>query len=531
MNGPAQRSYRFKTRAQWGACLFDRVDRETFDANGSIGPIAPYAHSAQLYATPGAHAPCATAAGEVLWHDDAGRLHRLTPCDDQPAVCAAPHAIAHAPRLVSTSNGLWVVGQSRTSLERYDEETLSRLDIVDIPDARIIDIAGNGRDMLFALIERAGVAQAVRIDRAGRIAETVTFEGIACPGAMVFLRRAQRFVVMTGGECPRLYWFAAGGGAAVRSIVIGALRPCFGASALGTDGRGRVFLAGNDAVDPGGRPFVLIVDADGEPLDQIALDPRDVRATGVAGRRDSLFVTGARGLLRYTIAQAIPDATAEVRCTLITPLLHSPDRADGRRWLRIEASARLPDGASLDICYASTSDPALHKRLTAIAQGNTVPASVRVRTLLREPGIWSAPVAFHASRSQPGATEAPLSAPLFDVHAPYVWVCVTLNATAGGALPWLSELAVLYPGHTLMENLPAIYRRAEAQPGSFLRSLVGVLESTTQGLDARIASLASHVHPATAAGPWLDFVAGWLGVPWDEALDDGQKKRLLARAS
>ncbi|MDM0116693.1 phage tail protein [Variovorax sp. J22R133] len=81
-----------------------------------------------------------------------------------------------------------------------------------------------------------------------------------------------------------------------------------------------------------------------------------------------------------------------------------------------------------------------------------------------------------------------------------------------------------------MENLPAIYRRDEARPGSFLRSLVGVLESMTQGFDARIGSIASHIHPATAEGPWLDFVARWLGVPWDDALSDEQKKRLIAQS-
>jgi len=528
MSGPAQRGYRFRTPAQWSACLFDRVDRETFDAQGSIEPIAPYEQTARLYATRGAHAPAATRAGEVLWHDDAGCLHRLTACDDEPEGCAAPYAIAHASRLVSTSNGLWVIGQPRTSLLRYEEETLSRLNVVDIADARVVDIAGDGHDMLFAFIERGGIAQAVRINCAGRIAETVTFEGISGATAFVFLRRSKRFVVMTGGTSPRLYWFAAEAGAAVKNITIGAMHPCFNATALGSDGRGRVFLAGNDGAEFGGQPFVLVFDGDGEPLDEIALD---VRATGVSGMRDSLLVTGSRGLLRYSIAQGVPDEKAEVRCSLITPVLHSPDREDARRWLRIEASARLPDGASLEISYASTADVAVRNRLTALAEDKAVPASLRPQKLLREPGIWSTPIVFHGSNSPPGETVAPLSAPLFDVHEPYVWVCITLTATAGGSLPSLSELAVLYPGQTLMENLPAIYRRAEAQPGSFLRSLVGVLESTTQGFDARIASLASQVHPATAAGPWLDFVAGWLGLPWDDALDDGQKKRLVARAS
>ncbi len=531
MSGPAQRAYRFSTPAQWSACLFDRVDRAAFDAGQGIAPLAPYEQDGRLYPTRGAHAPAATRTGAVLWRDDAGRLYRLAPCEDEPAADAAPPPIARAARLVPTANGLWVMGQAPASLVRYEEETLSRLAVVEIADARVIDIAGDGHGMLFALVERGGKLQALRIDCAGRIAATLGFEGITGAIAFAYLGHARRFVVLAGGARPRLCWFAAGTGAFVKSSIVGALHPCFAAAALGSDGRGHVFVAGNDGAQLGGKPFVLVFDGDGEPLDEIPLDPRDAPATGVAGSRDSLLVTGPRGLLRYGLAQAIPDGTAEVRCMLITPALHSPDREDARRWLRIEADARLPDGASLDIAYASTADAALQERLTAIAGDQAVPAGLRAQQLLREPGIWRAPVAFHGSPSAPGDTVAPLSAPLFDVHDPYVWVCITLSATAGGALPALNGLAVLYPGQTLMDNLPAIYRRVEAQPGSFLRSLVGVLESTTQGFDQRIAALASYVHPATASGPWLDFVAGWLGLPWDEALDEGQKQRLVARAS
>lgn len=534
MSGPAQHAYRFRTTAQWSACLFERVDRASFDAREGIRPVAPYEYDGRLTPSRGAHAPAATAAGEVLWHDDAGCLHRLAACDDEPAVGPAPGAIGRAARLVAGASGLWVIGQGRTALERYEAQTLSRLDVVDL-GAPVADIAGDGRGMLFALIDRGARAQALRIDCAGRIVGTLDFEGMAQATAFVYLRRAQRFAVLGGASRTRLCWFAAEGGPALRSSVVGALHPCFEAHALGSDGAGRVFLAGRDGLEPGGQPWVLVFDGDGEPLDAIALDPRDAPVTGVTGMRGSLFVTGPRGLLRYALAQAVPDATAEVRCALITPMLHSPDRADARRWLRIEALARLGAGASLEISYASTADPALRKRLAAISADTAMPASLRVRTLLREPGIWSTPVAFHGKPSVPGATlapgPAPLSAPLFDVHEPYVWVCITLSATAGGALPALDELAVLYPGQTLMDQLPAIYRRVEAQPGSFLRSLVGVLESTTQGLDARIGALAGHIHPATAAGPWLDFVAGWLGLPWDDALEEEQKRRLVARAS
>ena len=531
MTVQAQLGYRFATPAQWSACLFDQADSGPRGQMDGLRPIAPYEQTGHLYATQAAHAPVVTRAGEILWHDDAGLMHRLSVYDDTPEVHRAPYAIALASRLVSTANGLWVIGDSRTSVLRYDEETLTRLSEVTIADARVIDIASDGYDLLFALIERAGSWQAVRVDCSGRIVETVTFEGISHATAFVYLRGLGRFVVLAGEPNSRLYWFSAQGGAALISVQIAAMHPCFSGHVLGSDSRARVVLAGADGATFGGAAFVLIFDGDGALLGEVPLDASDSPASGVAATRDGLLVTGPHGLLRYAVANAVPDGTAEVRCTLITPLLHSPGRPDGRRWLRIEATAGLPEGAALEISYAAISDPAVRKRLAAIAADKTLPAGQRVRKLLREPDIWSVPIAFHGTSVPRGESAAPLSAPLFDVREPDVWVCVTLAATAGGSLPSLSELVVLYPGQSLMDNLPSIYRRDEVQPGAFLRSLVGVLETTTQGLDARIAALGGHVHPATATRPWLDFIARWLGVPWDDALDNGQKRCLIAQAS
>ena len=83
-----------------------------------------------------------------------------------------------------------------------------------------------------------------------------------------------------------------------------------------------------------------------------------------------------------------------------------------------------------------------------------------------------------------------------------------------------------------MENLPAIYQKEEEErPSGFLRSLVGALETTTQGLDARIGSMGRQVHPLTAPEPWLDFLSRWLGVPWDDALSPDQKRSIMMRAA
>jgi phage tail-like protein len=158
----------------------------------------------------------------------------------------------------------------------------------------------------------------------------------------------------------------------------------------------------------------------------------------------------------------------------------------------------------------------------------TLTAQQRLSALIDEPELEHGTSEFLGSATS-GAQV--YSAKLFDVRQPYLWVWLTLRAAPGARLPAISELAVLYPGRTLMENLPAIYRAEEDRPGSFVRTLVGVLETTTQGLDARIGALGSHIHPATASEPWLDYVARWLGVPWDDAFSVEQKRAVISHAA
>ena len=471
-------AYRFSTAAQFDACLFDRADRSR---GTGLRPFAPFER-------------IASSAG------------------------ADPPSIAGAKRTVSTPRGLWVARES--TVELYEEETLARLLRIELPGDRIIDIAGNGRDGIFVLVERDHEIEAVPIDCAGHLGKRIAFDCVAHATAFVYLRRAGRFVILAE---QRLSWFRASGGAAILVLAVPGLRPCFTAHALGSDGERRVFLAGADDPSFGGGAAVLIFDADGNRVGQVPLDPRDAPVTGIAATRKALFVTGARGLLRFAPAETIPDGAGEVSTTLVTPMLHSPDREDARRWLRIEATGNVPEGSTLEIAYAATDDTKLRDLLNGIANDASLTPSQRIRKLRGESDVWRTPIVVHGAGTS-------FAAPLFDVRERYLWVAVTLTAAPGSRLPELAKLEVLYPGRTLMEHLPSIYQRAEEQPGNFLRALVGVLETTTQNLDGRIASMAANVHPSTAPGPWLDFLARWLGVPWDDALTPEQKKAIVLRA-
>jgi phage tail-like protein len=528
MNADKLKSYRFATEAQWNTCLFVEADRDARRTGGGIRPFAPYESTATRYESRGAHAPAVTHAGDIIWRDDCGELHRLSTCDYTPQTHHAPLTIAHAKRIVATPHGLWVIGDPPNSVELYDDETLTRLLSVDLPNTHVIDIASDGQSLL-VLVERDGVWLSIAIDCAGHLGEEVVFKGISKPEAFVFLRRSKRFVLLTNDCQLRLYWFNAEGGQPIFSRVVGAVRPCFEGHVLGGDSTDRVFLGGADGKQFKETPYLVIFDADGNQLGDLPFERLDGPITGITATRDSLLVAGSRGLLRFAVAEVIPEGAEQTSFTLLTPLLFSPDREDRRRWLRVQAIADLPEGTTLEISYASTDDKETRDRLNAIINDNSMPASQRVQRLLSEPDFWHGPTAFYGTTTS--QTTKTCSAKLFDVKDRYLWVRVSLTATAGARLPSLSELAVLYPGRTLMEDLPSIYQKEEELPDSFLRDLVGVLETTTQGLDSQIASMGRQIHPASATEPWLNFIARWLGVPWDDALSLEQKRAVISRAS
>lgn len=527
MNADKLKSYRFATEAQWNTCLFVEADRDVRRTGGGIRPFAPYERTATRYESRGAHAPAFTHTRDIIWRDDCGALHRLSTCDETPQTHPAPLGIAYAKRIVATPHGLWVIGDPANSVELYDNETLTRLLVVELPKARVIDIATDGYSVL-ALVERDGVWQSIPVDCAGHLGEPVVFNGISKPEAFVFLRRSKRFVLLTNDCQLRLYWFNADGGQPIFSRVA-AVRPCFEGHILGSDLTDRVFLGGADGKEFKETPYVVTFDADGNQPGDLALDRLDGPITGITATHDNLLVTGSRGLLHFAVAEVIPEGAEQASFTVLTPLLFSPDREDKRRWLRVQAIANLPEGSTIEISYASTDDKETRDRLNAIATNNSMPASQRVQRLLREPDFWHGPTAFYGTAAS--QTAKTYSARLFDVKDNYIWVRVSLTATAGAQLPALSELAVLYPGRTLMEDLPSIYQKEEARPNSFLRDLVGVLETTTQGLDSQIGSMGRQIHPATAPEPWLNFIARWLGVPWDDALSLEQKRAIVLRAA
>jgi phage tail-like protein len=524
----APSGYRFVSPAHWQTCLLAQATA----TGGVIRPLAPFAPPAEpVHRSVGAFAPAAAQTRELAWRDAAGWLHRALPDDELVEEIEAPGAIATSQRLVAIAADYWTAGQGHRTVEVFDTATLSRRFVVGFSGARVIDLAASGRGGGVAvLVVRDAVVRVVQVDGTGHADAGVVLCGL--DDAMGFAAFAPTAgCVVLAADRRRLLAFAAEGGEARWRVALPTLAPYFSADAIGGDARTRVFVAGRDGALAGeagdGTSHVLVFDLDGVRIDDVALPEA---ATGLVGSRDGAWVTGARGLYRLRESAAVPDSRDEIRGDLLTPLLEAPDVPDGRRWLRVECRGDLPAGATLEIACVSTDDYDVCQKVRELTGQAARPPSQRVQAIRAVAGLTWRPMVFHGTGTAAAVGGLLSAAPLHDVHDRFVWICLSLSAGAGATLPSVVEMAVLYPGRTLMEQLPAIYQRDESRPGSFLRGLVGVLETTTQDLDARLAGLGARIHPDTASGQWIDGVARWLGLPWDDALDPVQKHALMARA-
>jgi phage tail-like protein len=531
MSADHQRRYRFATAAQWVAGLSARVDGDTLDATGAVMPFAPYQDTPAFYKSTGAFAPAGARDGRIFWRAAGCALLRLDPGDDRPQAMTAPAPPNQIHRMAVARDSLWLSGGSPAELRCHDTTQLARRFVVKLAGMRLIDFAGDGRDGVWALAapqsptgaeDENGEALCIHFDCAGYELQRFAPAVAGMPIQLARLARGERLVILAAGG-KRLYAYSPGNPQPLYTVDIDGIRPCFEATWLASDGRSRVVLAGLEHAAWGGGATGLTLDADGQLLHALALPGP---ATGIHATRGGLLVTTAEGLLHYMPGGA--GATGvDTRCDFVTPVLQSPLDDNPRRWLRVEALATLPPGTSLEISYAATADPEVQEKAARVAADRSVTGGRRLALLREYLQGWKAPMVF---RSDTGGAQAEYAVPLFDVHEPWLWVSVALLAAPGAALPRLERLDVLYPGRTLMEYLPRVYQRAEAGPDNFLRALVGVIETGTQEQDRRIAAMGGMIAPETAPPEWLDYVARWLDLPWDDALDEQQKRRVLASA-
>jgi len=490
---------RFASAQHWGRGIAAATDIGA----GGMAPVRLLAPTGRTLASPGgAHAPTIGPDGTLYWCSGAGDLMTLAADARAPCPVRVPE-LARSSRLVAGRRWLWACAPDSPYLRRFDVVTLREQDAAPAPGP-VIDIAGDGRDGLWVLYAD-GASQRLWRQGADTWAAPVRARSLVRLGPrLVLLAEDGGSLVFVESQAPDL---------AIKTIQPDAAG--FNAERLDSDTKARLFLTG------AARTSALWLDLEGGLVQQIAA-PVD----GVGARGARTWLAGNNGVAEYGQAGASDG-------TYLSPRLVSPVNAVARGWLRAELTATLPRGSRLEVTVLSTDNAKDASDADAIAgNADLTPEQrqTRIATLAGQRTSYT----FDGSE----AAAQPCSVPLFDHTGTWLWLAIKFVAAADGALPELGELRVLYPNISLMQHLPAIFhgdvtaRSSQAgDQGSVLRRLVGVLETTTQGLDRTIASLAANLQPASAPDAWLNHMARWFDLPWHDALPIDARRNLLAHGA
>jgi phage tail-like protein len=535
------RAYRFKTPGQWQRTIMHGIDA---GRDGALQPIARFGSSARRSAnTAPASLVAADLAGGPMWRVDLADRHvlyRRTALDEVSTPHRLGETLAHASRWVLDPHFVWAFDCNAPIVRRFERDTLQEdhaVDLREIPWAgpttpeTIRDIAGDGRDGVWLLVEASGAGQhwwLVHLDCQGqpKAIHPVAAE-VHGPLQIGVVGRGARLIVLAAHG--RLLLLDAATGQLIRAVSEWNDDPCWRPRRLTTDEVNRVAILCDYRDHCGDKPSwaVFVLDGEGDAIDratgpqeQLKLKPNDVAiAVGV------LWLVADDGLWRLDSSE---DSVArESESVLLTPVLFSPETGRGSGWLRAEIDVDLPRGAVVEAEAVTTRSNDIIRLASQIAADMTRSAQQR------QQAIWDlfdhpSSRVFHLTAAP--AAGQPVAIPLFDQPERWLWLRLKLVTPPGVTPAAIRELRVLYPDASLMRHVPAIFRGTENDPTGFLRSLVGVLETTTQGVDEKIRSIASQIDPRTAPVAWLDYVAGWLDLPWENALPADAKQRLVAAA-
>lgn len=522
MNERAQ-AYRFRTAEQW-----QRTAAPGFDVapSGALRPIARFGSTARPFTTEGpVTLVAADRFGGPVWRVDTETrrmLHRRTTFGKRTQALGVDGVLGDAARWVLDRHWIWSFEAVPPMVRRYERDTLQPELSIDIGGERILDIAGDGHDGLWVLFEMTDDGEwLLHLDCQGRRREwyPVPFD-VRRPRQLGVVARGKRLVLLTADGSLAL--LEAAKGRVIRVVSRWSHGPCWRVDRLVTDGANRTALLAHDSGDPD-RWAVFVFDGGGDlidgvsgPQDRLKRVPADIAiGDGV------LWLAAADGLWQLDATEA--SVARESESVLMTPALYSPGMGAESGWLRAEISIDLPRDAVVEVEAVGTDDKRDADAATAIAEDASLGAAERQRAIWARLAHRKRRV-FHLKAGP--AKGQPLAMPLFDIEERWLWLRLRFVTPPGVAPAEIAELRVLYPDASIIRHVPAVFRGTDNDPTGFFRSLVGVLETTTQDIDEKIDSIASHIDPATAPENLLDYIARWLDLPWEDALPVHVKRRI-----
>ncbi len=547
--------YRFASRKTWKRCVLHRIEARR---DGLLVPVARLGRRAHhAIADVGVSAVAVDRHGRLLWrrsgHDaSGGAWARWLNALGVPArPFRVDEILAASPRWLVDRRWLWAFDPRRPQVARFDRETLEIDRTIELARCRgasdsdpmvvlerVLDVATDREGGLWVLARAADAVEwLVHVDCRGAARARWRTPAQAGPIRQIAATSESLVLLPTRG---RLWFVALSDGTVTYRLLPPGVSE-WAPSRLAADGGNRIVLGGLETLKGRARWILVVLDGAGDLLDgprRDLFDPEpaafeaarashdpDVVPADLAVSGDETWLATADGLWRLDATMG--SGAQESRSMLLTPLLVSPVTSTYRGWLRAELSIDLPKGAVLEAEYRCTNDPRVAKDVQDVLADRTLTSEEK------QEKAWSKLEERARQRvrlSDPTSRATPLAIPLFECQDQWLFLRLTLTVPPDTGLPKISMLRVIHPDVSIAQHLPAIVRGEDGDPTGFLRRLVGVLESTTQRLDERIRSIGSAIDPETAPVDWLDYLARWMSLPWDDALPEAAKRCILLHA-
>lgn len=465
----------------------------------------------------GARAIAVDAGGDLFWVDGQGRLSGAG-CAAFPTDvgCSSNEAV----RIVAGRKRLWVLCRGADDgLVQFDIDTLHRL--IDLEAGKVIDIAPDGRDGLWLLEGKsvAHISSRGRRDRDGFGLKESAIQIGAVGGVIGALT--------TNGMCLLIHHADTG-----RTLSV-ELHDALGEGANWVDvslsaAAGAFLLAGTIETAGSSEPRFVLVDTHGNIIVhgrwRDNLGPKLVVLAG--GDLLALFEDGPDSWKLRRFQNIVRRGSHRI----VTPALDT-EVPEGR-WLRADLTATLPEGATLEMRWAATSDQGLRRTVDNILADQKLTESARL-AFLDELLPWTKPFTYLGEASDASEQAMPaqetFALPLHDAEGSTLWVDAQLRSHGAPDGPIFTALTIFHEAESLMDHLPAVYRH-KGDGDRTLRRLVGVLEATTQDIDQRIGRLAERLDPKRTPQHWLPDLAQMLGLPFHDALSEDMQRALVGAA-
>lgn len=550
------RTYRFAQSAQWEKGVLDHTDNvdDRLQPSPHYGPVTREIsdpHGVCLLWFRGITLTWLTGDGWIEWIDD---------CEDRPCRIEAPQVLRDATRVIAGRRWLWVVSANRATISRFDAGTFDGAAPVSFTDGLVRDAADDGHDGLWVLLGRTTNSDAlVHVHADGRIDAPLALPAAAAGSlGLAYLGNAHRVVLLIA-TTRTLAYLDDEKASLIGTVKLDDALPGFTAERIAGDGRDRVAVIGS-AVANGAKIATgtwALFDAFGVLLASVSsaalVGPdRNAAFVDIVLRAASITVATAAGILVFEPVSSNGGQRPSGR--YLTPVLYSPPTDVLRGWLRADLLAMLPNGAAVTVTTLHTADARAVAQVGAIMADPTLTPGARIDAVVALLGVDAdASIAYPlvapdgASATENPTTPQHYGFPLFGVVDPWIWLLIELRGAPDAPLPALAELRVLYPNVSLQQYVPVIFRgdatrqqqtivdpggtRPIGDPTGFFRKLLGVLETSTQDLDQIIAALGRRIHPRYAQGVWLDFIAQWMDLPWDDVLPEAVKRRIVTNAA